>query len=168
VENAVALSDSCFDFLEAVSHAARELADAAHWYSSPDNPLRYGEEVDGLRRACMDVVDSPYDPEAGARLLRLAASVMRYHDTPPGSPDLPEQQQEMKALIRLLQSELNPDDAAAVPAIVENVVNQTPYTENAVKRLKTMLPKLGKAAGDMAGKIIANVASEAVKKTLGL
>ena len=82
----MALSDACFDFLEAVGGAARKLADEAHWYSAPDNPLRYGEEIDALRRACMVVAEAPYDPEAGVRLLRLAASVMRHHDTPPGTP----------------------------------------------------------------------------------
>ncbi len=73
----MALSDSCFDFLEAVSEAARKLADEAHWYSAPDNPLWYGEEIDAVRRTCMAVVETSYDPETGMRLLRLAASVMR-------------------------------------------------------------------------------------------
>jgi hypothetical protein len=79
----VALSDACFDFLHAVSQAAEQLAESVHHYSDPNYPIRYGSEVGALRRACFAVKDAPYDPEAGARLLRLAASVKTAHDTPP-------------------------------------------------------------------------------------
>lgn len=107
----MALSDCCFEFLVAVEDAARKLADDARRYSSPDYPLRYGEEADTLRRASMSVVDSPLDPDAGVRLLRLAEAVMVYHDTHPSSPDLAERQREMEALVSLVQSELDPGDA---------------------------------------------------------
>ena len=65
-------------FLQAVAAAAAQLGRDAHQYSDPQNPLRYGPEIDALRRACVAAVDAPYDPGAGARVLRLAASVMRF------------------------------------------------------------------------------------------
>ncbi len=38
-----------------MANAARKLAEEVHRYSAPDRPLRYGEEIDALRRACMQV-----------------------------------------------------------------------------------------------------------------
>ena len=49
------LSDACFDFIDATERAALELAEAVHWYSAPDGPWNYGEEIDALRRACTRV-----------------------------------------------------------------------------------------------------------------
>jgi hypothetical protein len=46
----MALSDSCFEFLDAVAAAASALAKDVHHYAAPDNPLRYGSEIDALRR----------------------------------------------------------------------------------------------------------------------
>ena len=96
----MALSDACSEFLEAVRVAAEGLAKNTERCAPPDYPIHYGVEVDALRRACADVVESPDDPEAGAHLLRLAASVMRYHATPSGMPELAERQAEMTSLIR--------------------------------------------------------------------
>ncbi len=107
----MALSDTCFEFLEAVADAARKLADGARHYSSPDYPLRYGAEAHALRRLSIKAVDLQDDPEAVARLIRLAASVMHRQDTSPDSPELPERQREMDALVRLVLAELGPDDA---------------------------------------------------------
>ena len=80
------LSDACFEFLYSVGEAAGILAKAVHHYSEPDGPFGYGAEIDTLRRACAAVKERPYDAEAAAVLLRLAASVMTFHDTPPETP----------------------------------------------------------------------------------
>src|SRR4051812_48948056 len=82
------LSDSCSEFLTTFGEAARKLATETHWYADPDSPFRYGQEIDALRRACVDVADDPQNVEAGASLLRLALLVMRFHDTPLGRPKL--------------------------------------------------------------------------------
>jgi hypothetical protein len=94
--------------LERVKDASRKLADDARHYSSP--PFRYGGEADALRRASVRAAEVQDDPEAVARLHRLAAAVMHYHDTPPGHPDEPELRREMEALVRLVQAEPGPDD----------------------------------------------------------
>ncbi len=162
------LSDVCFEFLEAVSTAADDLARGVHHYSDPESPIPYGSEIDALRQACAAVAQAPYDPEAGARLLRLAASVMAFHDTPPETQVASAREAEMKKLVHLLQAEFDGDEAAAVPAVVKNVVAETGYTERASKRLKAMLPKLGKSAYDIAIKIISDIGSATVKRLLGL
>lgn len=164
----MALSDACFEFLGAVSKAAHELADAAHWYSAPDNPLRYGEEIDALRRACMAMAEAPYDPEAGVRLLRLAASIMRYHDTPPGILSKPEREAEMMKLVALLRSNLGAEDASAASSTVEHITSETLFTAQATQHLAGLLPKLGKAAYETAIKIITDIGSATAKKMLGL
>ncbi|HEY0526045.1 MAG TPA: DUF2321 domain-containing protein [Stellaceae bacterium] len=167
-ERFMALSDSCFDFLEAVRAAARTLSDEIHRYSAPEYPVRYGDEIDALRRACAGVADAPYDPEAGARLIRLAASVMLYHDTPPGVPVEAERRDEMKALIHLLEADLDHEEAEAVPSIVQNIVQESRVTEAAAARLKLMLPRLGKVTYEAAIKILTDIASATAKKMLGL
>src|ERR1700730_14107137 len=83
--SAVALSDSCFEFLEAVRTAARKLSVEIEDYPLP--PYAYDEELRALRRASNDVVDAPWSAEAGSRLLQLAAAVMTYHDTVPETPE---------------------------------------------------------------------------------
>jgi hypothetical protein len=109
VEGTVALSDSCCEFLKTVGDAARKLADDSRYYSSPDYPIRYGDESDALHRASMSVADTPLIPEAAARLIHLAASVMNYHDSPPSCPGLPERREKMEALTRLVLTELGSD-----------------------------------------------------------
>ena len=69
----MALSDVCFEFLRSVEAAAASLAEAVHHYSAPEYPLTYGSEIDALRKACAAVRAAPFDPEAGALLLKLAA-----------------------------------------------------------------------------------------------
>jgi hypothetical protein len=51
---------------------------------------------------------------------------------------------------------------------MENVVVETKFTPQATERLKTMLPKLGKSAYDIAIKIISDIGSATAKKLLGL
>jgi hypothetical protein len=65
----MALSDSCYNYLNAVADAAKVLADDAHHYSAPDNALAYGQEIDALRRACVAAAAAPYDPDAASRVV---------------------------------------------------------------------------------------------------
>lgn len=164
----MALSDACFEFLEAVATAAAELGRDAHYYSDPDGPLRYGSEIDALRRACVAAAEAPYDPEAGARVLRLATAVMRYHDMVPDTDHAKLLNVEMNRLVQALQSELHPEEAAAVPAVVEQVVIENPFTHQAAERLKAMLSKLSKATYEVAIKIIGDIGSATVKRIIGL
>jgi hypothetical protein len=93
------LSDSCHDFLTEFGEAAQALAQASHDYASP--PSDYGEEVEALQRCAKQVAHDPFDPEAGAHLLRLALAIMRYHDAAPGNPNEEKLENEMLALTRL-------------------------------------------------------------------
>ena len=164
----MALSDSCFEFLQTMGEAAGKLAKDVHRHSDPDNPIAYGAELDALRRACTAVAEAPYDPEAGSRLIRLAASVMRYHDTPPGTAEASQREGELKKLVRLLEEAVDADDAAGLPAMVENVATESQFTTSASRRLKRLMPKLGKSAYEVAIKIISDVGSATAKKILGL
>jgi hypothetical protein len=164
----MALSDSCFEFMQNTADAAEALAAAVHHYAAPDYPIPYGVEIDALRRACAAVKERPYDPASGAELLRLASSVMIFHDTPPDTPEHLHREVEMKKLVRLLQETLDGNDGAAVPTVVQNVVVETRFTSQAGERLKTMLAKLGKSTYDVAIKIISDIGSATVKKMLGL
>ena len=165
----MALSDSCFEFLHSVAEAAAQLGREAHYYSDPEHPIQCGTEIDALRRACVAAGEAPYDPEALARIVRLASSIMRYHDTPPGIGVEVERRAQLNKLVRTIQSELSPEDAAAVPAVVDQVVAaETPFTKQAAERLKSMLSKLGKPAYDIAIKIIGDIGSATVKRMLGL
>ena len=164
----MALSDSCFNFMQATAEAAEALAADVHHYAAPDYPIPYGVEIDALRRACLAVKESPYDPQRGAELLRLAASIMTYHDAPPEAPARLAREAEMKQLIRLLEDALDGDQENIVPAVVKNVIVETKFTPQASERLKTMLPKLGKSAYEVAIKIISDIGSATVKKILGL
>ena len=164
----MALSDACFEFMQATADAADALATAVHHYSAPHSPIAYRVEIDALRRACAAVKDRPYDPQSGTELLRLAASVIVYHDTPPDTPEAVHRETELKKLIRLLEDALDEDQKATVPAVVENVVAETEFTPQAAERLKAMLSKLGKSAYDIAIKIISDIGSATVKKMLGL
>jgi hypothetical protein len=162
----MALSDACFEFLEAVCTAAQRLSAAVEEYGQP--PFGYGEEIEALRQTCAEAADAPWNTEVGARLLRLAAAVLAYHDTVPGAQVEAERQAEMAKLVLVLRSGLDTADAEGVEALVENIARDTPFTQNAAARLKGMLPKLGKSAYDIAVKIITDIASETVKKVMGL
>jgi hypothetical protein len=164
----MALSDACFEFMQATADAAAALSAAVHHYASPNYPISYGSEIDALRRACVEVKERPYDPKSGADLLRLAASVMTFHDTLPDTPERLNHEVEMRKLVSLLQANLDSDDGAAVPAVVGNVVAETGFTPQASERLRAMLPKLGKSAYEIAIKIISDIGSATAKKILGL
>jgi hypothetical protein len=71
----MALSDACFEFMQATADAADALATAVHHYSAPHSPIAYGVEIDALRRACAAVKDRPYDPQSGAELLWLMCNL---------------------------------------------------------------------------------------------
>jgi Uncharacterized protein conserved in bacteria (DUF2321) len=154
--------------MRSTADAAEALAAAVHHYAAPNYPIGYGAEIDALRRACAEVKESPYDPRSGAELLRLAASVMTFHDTPPDTPDYLNREAEMKKLISLLQENLDSNDRATVPAVVGNVVVETRFTPQAAERLQTLLAKLGRSTYDVAIKIISDIGSATVKKMLGL
>ena len=164
----MALSDSCFNFMQATAEAAEALAADVHHYAAPGYPIAYGAEIDALRRACLAVKESPFDPQRGAELLRLAATVMTYHDALLETPARLAREAEMKKLIRLLEDALDGDQENLVPAVVKNVIVETKFTPQASERLKTMLPKLGKSAYEVAIKIISDIGSATVKKMLGL
>lgn len=164
----MALSDACFAYLQAVADAAAELGRNAHHYSDPESPFRYDSEIDALRRACIAAAEAPYDPEAGTRVLCLATAIMRYHDTVPGTEPHKLLRFEMDRLVRALQSELSPEDASAVPAVVEQVVSETPFTAQAAEHLRVILAKLSKPAYDIAIRIIGEIGSTTVKRMLGL
>ena len=164
----MALSDSCFNFLNEVAQAADRLANEAHHYSAPDYPLRYGPEVDALKRAAVLYRDNPYDAEAGGRLLDLASAVGRYLDAPPDDVELPERSAKVAQLIQEMSSDLGIEDSKSVTAIIENVVVDTPYTEKAVRRLKELLKKVGASTYEIAVKLLTDVATAAAKKMLGL
>jgi hypothetical protein len=164
----MALSDACLEFMQATADAADVLAAAAHHDTAPDYPIDYGVEIDALRRACAAVRDRPYDPQSGAELLRLAASVMTYHDTPPDTPEALLREVELKKLVRLLEDAVQEDQRTTVSAVLENVVAETKFTSQAVERLKLILPKLGKSACDIVIKILSDIGSATAKKMLGL
>ena len=165
----MSLSDACFDFLRANEKAAEQLAAAVHHYSAPNYPITYGVEIGALRQACLAVKERPYDPEAGAALLRLAASVMIFHDAVPFEAERIRREAEMKKLIRkLLEEPLQGEDETAITATIQNVVVETPFTPAAAARLKTLLSKVGGSTYDVAIKIITDIGSATVKKILGL
>jgi|tagenome__1003787_1003787.scaffolds.fasta_scaffold20920019_2 hypothetical protein len=164
----MALSDSCFEFLQAVSNASKQLAEEAHRYSAPDYPIPYGPEIDALRRAAAVVAEHPYDHLSGGRLLKLATTVVTYLDTPPDSPRFDLHEDRVRELVRLMQQELTGEDARAVEGVVENIVTETRFTGRAVARLRGMMPKLGKASYEIVVKIIGDIGSAAAKKMLGM
>ena len=162
----MALSDACFEFLEALREAAQGLAEQTARYAN--SPVVYGQEVDALTQACRDVQASPWNEEAAVRLVKLAGAILNYHDTPPGSLDLSERHERMSALVRIVRDNLGDAEADQVAALVPDLTADTPSATNAASRLKPILSRMGKVAYDMAIKIITDVASETVKKFFGL
>jgi hypothetical protein len=160
------LSDACFEFLEALREAAQELGRQVGHYAN--SPLGYGEEIEALIVACDNVQVRPWNEEAAVRLIRLAGSILNYHDTLPGSPDETARLERMNALVRIVRSDLGEDEANEVAALIPVLTADTPNAENAARRLKPIFLRLGKVGYDMAIKIITDVASETVKKIFGL
>ncbi|MDJ0450502.1 hypothetical protein [Methylocystis sp. JR02] len=163
----MALSDSCFEFLHSVEEAARTLAEEVHYFSAPDYPIEYGVEIDALRQACLKARATPDNPDAIAALMRLAASVMKFHDTPPIGEASDAQKKEMLQLIRLLQGDLGEEDAKAVPEIVKDAVAEDASPE-AANRLKGYLSKVGRDTYDAATRILTAIGTEALKRMLDL
>ena len=161
----MALSDVCFDFTQAIVAASKRLQEDADWYV--DSVLNYGEELQALRKACLDVQTEPWNPESAVVLIRLATSVMKYHDTPPGNPDENKRRSEMDHLIILLKENLSEADATEVKTLLPDVVGDNPSTTKAAMRLKAILSKLGKGTYDVAIKVISDIASETAKKIFG-
>src|SRR5947207_159607 len=118
----MALSDSCFTFLNEVAQAAGRLANEAHHYSAPDYPIQYGPEIDALERMAVLFRDHPYDAAVGARLLDLASAVGRYLDTPPGAKELPERSTKVAELMQQMSGDLGMEDSKSLPSVIENVV----------------------------------------------
>jgi hypothetical protein len=162
------LSDCCHDFLIRVGEAARQLTENAHHYSGPDWLDTYGGEADALKRASKRVADDPFDLDALNELMRLSFAVMRFHDTPPRSPEAGSREQEMKELVRILRQNLDGEDAVVAAVVVSKAMDAGPEAEAASHRLKSMLAKLGKPAYDIVVKIISDIGSATIKKTLGL
>jgi len=162
------LSDACSDFLSAFSSAASTLALAVHHYSDPEFPLKYGSEIDALRRACAKFQETPCDPEVGADLLRLAKAVMIFHDTPPLNDTWETRRRDMLRLIQVMQEDLNEKDRASVPRIVAEAIIVTNDERMAAEQMRGLLEKLTKGAYDIAIKIISDIGSATIKKMLGL
>lgn len=116
----------------------------------------------------MEVAEKPTDADAGAHLLRLAVSILRYHDTPPDAPEEVARKQEMMSLVRTLQASLASEEAALVPVLVDGLVQEGAAGEEAAGRLKSILGRLGKPAYDLTIKIVSDIGSATVKKMLGL
>lgn len=160
------LSDACFEFLGSLREAAQALAEQSAPYAKM--PFRYGEEIDALLTACRDVQAAPWNEEAAIRLIRLAGSILSYHDTPPGSSGEAARLERMNALVRIVRSDLGETAANEVATLAPDLTSDTPQAESAALKLKPILMRLGKVGYDVAIKIITDVASEIAKKTLGL
>jgi hypothetical protein len=74
----------------------------------------------------------------------------------------------MSALVRIVRSDLGEAAANEVATLVPDLTSETPRAESAALRLKPILLRLGKVGYDVAVKVITDVASEVVKKTIGL
>ena len=160
------LSDACFEFLKSLRDAAQALAEKSAPYAK--TPFRYGDEIDAILSACRDVQAEPWNEEAAIRLIRLAGSILNYHDAPPGSSGEAARLERMNALVRIVRSDLGDAEAGEVAALVPDLTSDTPKAESAALKLKPILLRLGKVGYDVAVKIITDVASEVVKKTIGL
>lgn len=165
--SALALSDVCAEFGWAVADAARQLAKMVEHYGD-GHPIPYGVEIEGLRKACADVVRDPDDHAAVARLVQLAVATRQAHDTVPGGPSWAERHAGMQKLSALLIADVGEERAKEIADLIPAVAADTPQAAGAARRLKELLPKLGKAAYDIAIKVISDVASETAKKIMGL
>ena len=162
------LSDSCFDFMHGIAELAQQLADDAHYYGAPDYPIRYGIEVDALKQASLKVADYPMNPEATEDLIRLALSVLRFHDSYPGWPGYDERERQMRDLIRLFQSNVDDVERDEIASLIPDIARNDERGGAAASRLLTLMGRFGKPAFDIAIKILSDIASATAKKALGL
>lgn len=79
----MALSDSCFDFLEAVGVAASQLSLEAAAYGDQEASPTYGGELHELIEAARAVADNPRDAAAVQSLIFRAAAIQEFYDRPP-------------------------------------------------------------------------------------
>jgi hypothetical protein len=107
-------------------------------------------------------------PDAAATLIRLATSVIGYHDTPPYAPGEIQRRAEMRQLIDILRPALDDVDALEVKRLLPDVVGDTTETGKAASRLRVILANVGKATYEVAIKVLTDIASETAKKVLGL
>jgi hypothetical protein len=134
------LSDACFEFLESLRDAAQALAQQSAHYAK--SPLRYGEEIDALLVACNDVQrPKPWNEEAAVRLIRLAGSILNYHDTSPGSDDQPARLERMNALIRIVRSDLGDAEANEVAALIPDLTSDTLALRDPLWSTRIIRPK---------------------------
>jgi hypothetical protein len=162
----MALSDACAEFVLELETAAKRLAELVEHYT--DGPIPYGVEIDGLRQACADVLRNSDDHAAVARLVHLAAATRVAHDTVPGAPGWDSRHEGMRHLSELMIADVGEERALEITRLIPAVAADTPQAAGAARRLKELLPNLGKAAYDIAVKVISDVASETAKKIMGL
>jgi hypothetical protein len=162
----MALSDACAEFVWDIEAAAQRLAEMVEHYA--DGAIPYGIEIEGLRKACADLLHDPDDHAAAARLVKLAVAARRAHDTVPGDPGWADRHAGMRKLAALLIADVGEERAREITNLIPAVAADTAQAAGAAHRLKDLLPKLGKAAYDIAVKVITDIASETAKKILGL
>ncbi len=128
--------------VESLREAAQALTQKSTHYA--ESPFRYGEEIDALFAACGDVQAKPWNEEAAIRRIRLAGSIMSYHDTPPGSSGESARLDRMNALVRIFRSDLGDAEADEVATLIPDLTSDAPKAEGAALRLKPILLRLGK------------------------
>jgi hypothetical protein len=164
----MALSDSCAEFIQAIEEAARKLSEDAHHYGAPDYPIKYGLEVETLKRAAMEVVECPVNAPAVGALVAVAAKVGVYLDAHPDDPELERKRAAVERVVNLLLLAHVGERANVESVVTTVVVSEGKYVSKAAAELKRLLSKLQKPAYDTTVKIISDVASATVKKMLGL
>ena len=98
----MALSDACADFIQEIENAARKLAEAAHHYGAPGYPIKYGVEVDALKRLAANVAEQPYEPTGVGALVSIASKVGVYLDAHPDDPALERKKLAVEKVVGLL------------------------------------------------------------------
>lgn len=162
----MALSDACAEFIWEIEAATKRLAELVEHYSG--SPAAYGIEIGGLCKACADVMRDPDDHAAVTRLVQLAVATRRAHDTVPYAPEWDNRHEKLRELAQVLATDVGEAQAHEILCLLPTIATDTPQAAGAAQRLKELLPRLGKAAYDIAIKVISDLASETAKKLLGL
>ncbi len=63
-------------------------------------------------------------------------------------------------------SNLTSEEKELLEKSIDNIIKETPETRLAVTRIKKLLPKVGKEAGNMLRDLVVDIASESAKKML--
>ena len=74
----------------------------------------------------------------------------------------------MRVLAQVLATDVGEAQAHEILCLLPTIATDTPQAAGAAQHLKELLPRLGKAAYDIAIKVISDLASETAKKILGL